>query len=277
MVSRSVLGATVVLGIALGLGAGYALWGRTPDWFAGHDVRGLKPGPTTDLIAYGERLVAETQRHIGPAAGDPAMRYAGNNLACTNCHMKAGLQPFAAPFVSTFTSYPLMADDRIVTLADRINGCMTRSMNGKPLPEESREMQGFIAYIEFLGRGSPSGIRVAGMGLAKLDEPPQAPSAARGAPLYAAQCARCHGTEGQGKYRDADNHGAGYEFPPLWGDASFNDAAGMSRLRMAAGFIAANMPYGVDQGAPPLSQQGAWDVAAFLIAQKRPRGPARTD
>jgi cytochrome c len=36
----------------------------------------------------------------------------------------------------------------------------------------------------------------------------------------------------------------------------------MSRLRMAAGFIAANMPYGVDQGAPPLSLQAAWDVAA---------------
>jgi cytochrome c len=37
------------------------------------------------------------------------------------------------------------------------------------------------------------------------------------------------------------------------------------------------MPYGVDQGAPPLSQQAAWDVAAFLVAQQRPRGPARTD
>jgi hypothetical protein len=153
MFGRSVLGAIAALGIALGLAAGYALWGRAPDWFAGHDVRGLAPGPATDLIAYGEKLIAETARHIGPDTADPAMRYAGNNLACTNCHMRAGLQRLAAPFVSTFTSYPLMVDDRVVTLTDRINGCMMRSMNGRPLPEESREMQGLVAYIEFLGRG----------------------------------------------------------------------------------------------------------------------------
>jgi thiosulfate dehydrogenase len=277
MLGRVTLAATAALGIAFGLGGGYALWGRAPDWFAGHAVRDLAPGPATDLIAYGERIVADTARHIGPEAADPALRYAGNDLACTNCHMKAGLQRLAAPFVSTFTSYPLMADDRVVTLTDRINGCMTRSMNGKSLPEASREMQGLVAYIQFLGRGSPADIRVPGMGLAQLAPPPQPPSAERGAALYAGQCARCHGADGQGRYRDASSRVAGYEFPPLWGEASFNDAAGMSRLRMAAGFIAANMPYGVDQGAPPLAPQAAWDIAAFVTAQARPRGPARTD
>src|SRR4051794_39235933 len=98
---RVPLGVVAALGIVAGIGggiaAGYALWGRTPDWFAGHDVRGLPPGQASELIAYGARLIAETPRHIGPEAGDPALRYAGNNLACTNCHMKAGLQPLAAP------------------------------------------------------------------------------------------------------------------------------------------------------------------------------------
>jgi thiosulfate dehydrogenase len=277
MVGRSALGAMAALGIALGIAGGYALWGRTPDWFAGHEVRGLPPGPSTDLIAYGERLVAETARHIGPESDDPALRYAGNNLACANCHMKGGLQPLAAPFVSTFTSYPMMVDDRVVTLSDRINGCMTRSMNGRALPAASREMQGIVAYIQFLGRGSPADIRIPGMGLAQLAAPPQEASAARGAALYAAQCARCHGAEGQGKYRDAGRRNAGYEFPPLWGDAGFNDAAGMSKLRMAAGFIAANMPYGVDDGAPRLAPQAAWDITAFVTSQNRPRGPARGD
>jgi thiosulfate dehydrogenase len=273
----SVLAVTAVLAIAVGVAIGYALWGRTPDWFAGHEVRSLKPGRSTDLVAYGERLIDETPRHIGPAATDPALRYAGNNLACTNCHMKAGLQRFAAPFVSTFTSFPQMVDDRVVTLNDRINGCMTRSMNGKALPADGREMQAFVAYIQFLGRFTPADIRVPGMGLATPADPPQAANAPRGAAVYAAQCARCHGADGQGRYRDASNPLAGYEFPPLWGDASFNDAAGMNKLRMAAGFIIANMPYGVDEGAPPLSPQAAWDVAAFVTSQKRPRGPARTD
>jgi cytochrome c len=34
------------------------------------------------------------------------MRYGGNDLACQNCHLNAGLQPFAAPFVSTFGTFP---------------------------------------------------------------------------------------------------------------------------------------------------------------------------
>src|SRR4051794_6521688 len=77
MLATSMLGVAALLGIAVGIAAGYVLWGRTPDWFDGHDVRSLPPGPSTDLIAYGERLVRETPRHIGAAAADEAMRYAG--------------------------------------------------------------------------------------------------------------------------------------------------------------------------------------------------------
>ena len=44
------------------------------------------------------------------------MRYAGNDLACQNCHLKAGLQAFAAPFVSTFATFPMMVDDQVLTL-----------------------------------------------------------------------------------------------------------------------------------------------------------------
>ena len=57
-----------------------------------------------------------TASHIGKDAEDPALRYAGNDLACANCHLDAGLKPFAAPFVSTWTSYPMMVDDRVLTL-----------------------------------------------------------------------------------------------------------------------------------------------------------------
>jgi thiosulfate dehydrogenase len=260
---------------ALGVAAGYVIWGREPDWFAARDLRALPPGAVTDLIVYGEKLIVETPRFIGPAAADGAQRFAGNDLACTNCHMKAGLQRFAAPLVSTFASYPLMVDDRVIALTDRINGCMRRSMNGRSLPPNGREMQAFLAYIEFLGRDTPSGLRVPGMGLTALPEPQQPPSAARGQDIYAAQCARCHGNDGAGKYRRADP-ADGYEFPPLWGEGSFNDAAGMSTLTMAASFVHANMPLGVDAGAQPLSVQAAWDVAAFVTAQPRPPGPAPT-
>jgi cytochrome c len=63
------------------------------------------------------------------------------------------LRPFAAPFVSTFATVPMLVDDQVITLKERINGCMRRSMNGKNLPEDGPEMEALIAYIKFLGTG----------------------------------------------------------------------------------------------------------------------------
>ena len=92
-------------------------------------------------IRYGRELVVDTARHIGKSATDPAKRFAGNNLACVNCHLNAGLQPFAAPFVSTFATFPMLVDDQVLTLTGPLNGCMRRSMNGKDLPGDGREME----------------------------------------------------------------------------------------------------------------------------------------
>ena len=99
------------------------------------------------------------------------LRYAGNDLACQNCHLNAGLQPFAAPFVSTFATFPMFVDDQVLTLTQALNGCMRRSLNGKDLPPESREMEALVAYIKFLGKGTPEGVRIAGMGLRPIAEP----------------------------------------------------------------------------------------------------------
>ena len=61
----------------------------------------------------------------------------------------------------------------------------------------------------------------------------------------------------------------------MWGEGSFNSAAGMNRLTTASAFVHANMPFGVDEGAAPISTQDAWDVAAFFTSQPRPPGPLR--
>ena len=68
----------------------------------------------------------------------------------------------------------------MITLPERINGCMRRSMNGQDLPIGSREIEAFVAYIRFLGEGTPAGVRVPGMGLLPLQDPAQSPDAARG-------------------------------------------------------------------------------------------------
>jgi thiosulfate dehydrogenase len=261
----------LVLTLAIGVTTGYLLWGRQPDWYAYHDPDKLPPGPENELIRYGRDLVVNTAKIIGPRAADVQTRFAGNNLACTNCHINAGLKPFAAPFVSTFTSYPLVVDDRFLTLVERINGCMTRSMNGKALPDHNREMDAIVSYIKFVGKGAPQDVRVAGMGLRMLKPAKEAPSAERGRAVYDSACARCHGSDGLGHRKPAPE--PGYLVPPVWADDSFNSAAGMNQPPIAAAFIRAKMPY---YGMPELSRQEAWDVAQLLAAKPRPqrlRGP----
>lgn len=65
-------------------------------------------------------------------------------------------------------------------------------------------------------------------------------------------------------------NGAGYQFPPLWGPDSYNNGAGMSRLLIAAAYAMHNMPIGTAFSAPVLTDEDAYDVAAYVISQKRP-------
>jgi len=59
----------------------------------------------------------------------------------------------------------------------------------------------------------------------------------------------------------------GYVFPPLWGDDSFNNGAGMARVLTAARFIKARMPF----GRPDLTDDEAFDVAAYINSKPRPQ------
>jgi thiosulfate dehydrogenase len=263
----------LVLAVVAGVGAGYLLWGWPVNWYAA-DISRLGPGAENDLIRYGKDLIVNTPRYIGKNAADPAMRLAGNDLACQSCHLNAGLQPFAAPFVSTFATFPMLVDDQVLTLTERINGCMTRSMNGKDLPDEGREMEALIAYLKFVGKGTPEGVRIAGMGLRPIKTPTSPPDSRRGLEVYAKLCANCHKEDGQGQPRPSP--GIGYSIPPLWGEASFNAGAGMAKTAYAASYIRDNMPFGIDYRAPVLTVQQAWDVAAYMISQPHPPAPPET-
>jgi thiosulfate dehydrogenase len=260
----------IAVAVVIGIGLGYLLWGRAEDWYRVPDVAQLKDTPENELIRYGKALIVDTASHIGKSASSPDMRYAGNDLACVNCHLNAGLQPFAAPFVSTFATFPMMVDDQVLTLSERINGCMRRSMNGKNLPVNGREMEAMIAYIKYLGHGTPQGVRLPGMGLLSLADAPETPDAARGEKVYAEFCANCHKADGQGERKPS---GVGYGIPPLWGDDSFNAGAGMAKLAYAAAYTRANMPFTINYREPVLSVQQAWDVAAYMTSKPRPPTP----
>jgi thiosulfate dehydrogenase len=266
-----------LLGAVAGAGGGYYaaryVLDRPVNWYAA-DITKLEPGPEADLIRYGRDLIVNTPSHIGKNATDPAMRYAGNDLSCQNCHLNAGLQPFAAPFISTFATFPMMVDDQVLTLSGRLNGCMRRSLNGKDLPPDSREMQALVAYIKFVGTGTPDGVRLPGMGLKPLANPQSPPDSRRGQEVYAHQCAKCHKEDGQGELKPSP--GVGYSIPPLWGEASFNAGAGMAKTAYAASYIHDNMPFGISSVDPVLTIQQAWDVAAFIVSKPHPPATPET-
>jgi thiosulfate dehydrogenase len=122
----------------------------------------------------------------------------------------------------------MLVDDQVITLKERINGCMLRSMNGKDLPKDGPEMEALIAYIKFLGQGTPEGVRVPGMGLFPLRDPPLAADSGRGEKVYAANCASCHKDDGQEERSKPPR--LGYSIPPLATTFSMRQPAWPSSL-----------------------------------------------
>lgn len=221
--------------------------------------------PAGELRVYGRQLIVDTARRLGPDA-PPGMRFGGNRLNCTNCHLDAGQRAGALGFVGITARYPQYKarENRRISLAERIDGCFERSLNGRPLPPDSREMRAIEAYLGWLSEGYTSA-RVAGQGLPELALLPRAADPAAGQKVYAHNCLGCHQAEGRGLPRSQDI-AAGYAIPPLAGPDSFNDGAGMHRLLTAARFIRANMPL----GAPTLTDAQAYDVAAYINSLSRP-------
>jgi thiosulfate dehydrogenase len=243
-----------------------------PDYSAGGPGFVMPEGTDGPLIAYGYQLVSRTYAVIGPGMDRPSMRFAGNNLSCQNCHLDGGTNRHALPLAGIYKTFPKFSprDRRAISMAERLNECMVRSMNGRALPEESPEMQALVAFVRYLGDLPPA------PPMPPVEPPAQPPDATRGAMVFQTICATCHQPNGLGLHRGPIGDREGYIFPPLWGPDSYNDGAGMDRYQRIVGFVRHNMPRGVDPLHPQLTLQQGWDVSAFVIAQPRPHyGPSR--
>ncbi|HMS83896.1 MAG TPA: c-type cytochrome [Nitrospira sp.] len=206
-----------------------------------------------EQIRLGYKMIVDTQEY--------GKRYVGNALTCTNCHLDGGLNPNSASFVGISTLYPQYREraGRQMTLADRINECFERSMNGKALPPDSVKLTGIVAYIEWLSRNMPPGSAVPWRGIPRLTSTHQ-PDPRSGKQVYEKKCVFCHGSDGQGTMTA----------PPVWGPRSYNIGAGMARVSVAAAFIKANMPRGWGW---TVTDDEALDAASYINAQPRPDFP----
>ena len=222
--------------------------------------------PNAEELNYGKELVANTSEYLGPKGKVKAI---SNGMNCQNCHLQAGTAPFGNNYGAVAATYPKFRA-RSGTEEDiqkRINDCFERSLNGKPLARDSKEMKAMVAYINWVGKEVPKGEIPIGSGLYEVPLLDRAADPIKGKLVYEKQCATCHQTDGKGQ---AKPDGTGYVYPPLWGEASYNHGAGLYRLSRFAGYVKANMPLGATFEQPILSDEESWDLAAYVNSMERP-------
>ena len=222
-------------------------------------------GQAGDEIRYGKELIAHTSVYLGPKGKKGSI---SNGLNCQNCHNEAGTKSYGLNFSAVAATYPQFRNrsGTLVTITERINGCFDRSMNGQLLDTASREMKAMIAYIKWVGNKVPRGVRPVNAGVPKLNYLDRAADPKKGKIAFVI-CQVCHGQDGQGQFNE---QGTEYIFPPLWGPHSYNDGAGLYRLSNFAAFVKSNMPFGTTYEHPVLTDEQAWDIAAYVNSQPRP-------
>jgi thiosulfate dehydrogenase len=228
------------------------------------DASAWKPPAESDIPA--DSLGAAIRRGLALLRFTPESlpNYVTSNMRCVSCHENDGTKATAAPLTGSHARFPkyLSRSGSVITLADRVNFCMTRSLAGAALPVDSREMDDILAYLAFISRDVPVGRKLsAADGLLPMKDT-LVGDTLRGHTLYAATCAVCHQADGSGHS----------PIPALWGAGSFTIAASMARQERAASFIVHNMP----QTAPgSLTAQNAFDLAAYIDAHARPDAPLK--
>lgn len=209
----------------------------------------IKDSVTLASMRRGRALIRSTK--------DSLPQFVSASLNCANCHTNDGTTKDAMPLVGAYARFPQYRSRsaKVDVLEDRINDCFERSMNGKAIPVNGRDMHDIVTYLAFLSNGFPVGVEMEGQGTPALD--PLKGDSTRGKTVFATTCVACHGVDG---------HGTAVA-PPLWGDKSFNIGAGMARVNTAARFIHKLMP----RDRPGiLTPQQAYDVAAYITSRPRP-------
>jgi cytochrome c peroxidase len=234
-------------------------------------MKDVAPGEKGDLVRYGALLMTDTYAQLGPQVKSEKMRFSGSTLNCTSCHLDRGTKQFGLPLMGVSQAYPQYRalDDQVQGLEKRINGCFERSLNGRELPADSREMKAMVAYVDWLSKDMPKD--VAGLGTPTYEGPSRKADVKNGERAYDEFCLSCHGQDGNGYQSMSAGSSGSHVVPALWGANSYNDGAGMNRLLTTAAFIQGNMPLGAAWSRPAITTEDAYDVAGYLSSRKRPQ------
>jgi thiosulfate dehydrogenase len=237
------------------------------------DIESISDTKQKEKVKYGRELIAHTAKYLGPKG---SVMQISNGMNCQNCHLEAGTKPWGNNYGSVASLYPKFRarSGTVENIYKRVNDCFERSLNGKALDTMSNEMQAIKAYIEFLGSNVEKGKKAEGSGLKDLAFLDRPADPVKGKTVYEQKCQSCHQANGQGVFNTDSTE---YAFPPLWGKHSYNDGAGLYRITNFAKYVKYNMPQGVSFQEPQLTDEDAWDVAAFVNSQPRPHLPVPKD
>jgi thiosulfate dehydrogenase len=216
-----------------------------------------------DMVRYGRDLVLNTAFYLGP--NGTKGHYLGNKMNCTHCHINAGTVPFGLNYYSSHARYPQYRgrENKVMSLAERVNNCIERPHNGTPMPLDSKEMIAIVTYMQWLGKDVPTGHRVKGDDGIELAYPNRAADLNNGQKIYSLHCASCHGNTGEGQF---NGDSSTYVYPPLWGKYGFERGSSMHRVLKMARFVKANMPHLKSTwNMPFLTDIEAIDVSAFVV------------
>lgn len=229
-------------------------------------VETIPSGEAGELIRYGKELIAHTSVYLGPKGSVMQM---SNGMNCNNCHLDAGTRPWGNNYSAVGSTYPKFRarSGEEENIYKRVNDCFERSLNGKALDSASREMQAIKAYITWLGTGVEKGVAPKGSGITEVAYLDRAADPLKGKLVYEQKCQVCHQANGEGMMKPEGNE---YLYPPMWGKNSYNSGAGLDRLSRFAGYVKSNMPLGATHDATQLTDEEAWDVAAYVNSMPRP-------
>ena len=247
---------------------------ESDEWIA-PDTLTIPLNDTGNLIRYGRALVTNTGFYFGPSG---IVSRTENGMNCQNCHLDAGTRLYANPYNAVFSIYPKFRarSGSVEHLEKRINDCMERSMNGNKLDSLSKEMRAMVAYINWVGKDVKKGTISKGAAVGDLTYLKRPADPEKGKIAFQNNCIKCHGMDGKGQLDSIGN--SYYLYPPLWGSQSYNTAAGLYRLSRLAGFIKSNMPnLTSSHEKPTLTDEEAWDIAAFISSQPRPDKKYKND
>jgi thiosulfate dehydrogenase len=229
------------------------------------DTSAIPTGEAGTMIRYGKELLAHTANYFGPKG---SIAQLSNGMNCQNCHLDGGSRLFANNYAAANVSYPKLSNrsGKIQPLTQRITDCFNRSLAGRVPDTNGREVKAMLAYMKWIGHGVKKGQKLYGAAVEKLPFLNVAANPVNGLLVYTAKCKVCHGANGEGLSAPDKKT---YTYPPLWGPNSYNDGAGMYRISNLAGFVKNNMPFGATWQNPQLTNQEAWDLAAFINSQPR--------